>query len=43
MYQYYDTPTLKWQTYAYATTEANEALTIIDLNDLESGVSLVRR
>ena len=43
VYQYFDTPTLRWQAYAYVTTEANEGLTIIDLNDLENGISVVRR
>jgi choice-of-anchor B domain-containing protein len=43
VYQYFDTSTLRWQAYAYATTEANEGLSIIDLNDLENGISLVRR
>ena len=43
VYQFFDTSTLRWQAYAYATTEANEGLTIIDLNDLENGISLVRR
>lgn len=43
VYQYFDTSTLRWQAYAYATTEANEGLTIIDLNDLENGVFVVRR
>jgi choice-of-anchor B domain-containing protein len=43
VYQYFDTSTLRWQAYAYATTEADEGLTIIDLNDLENGISVVRR
>ncbi|MFQ3190327.1 MAG: choice-of-anchor B domain-containing protein [Paraglaciecola sp.] len=43
VYQYFDTSTLRWQAYAYATTEANEGLTIIDLNDLDNGVFVVRR
>ncbi|WP_232788107.1 choice-of-anchor B family protein [Paraglaciecola sp. MB-3u-78] len=43
VYQYFDTSTLRWQAYAYATTEANEGLSIIDLNDLENGISVVRR
>jgi choice-of-anchor B domain-containing protein len=43
VYQYFDTDTLRWQAYAYATTEANEGLTIIDLNDLENGISVLRR
>ena len=43
VYQYYDTSTLRWQAYAYSTTEANEGLTIIDLNDLENGISVVGR
>ena len=43
VYQYFDTSTLRWQAYAYSTTEANEGLTIIDLNDLENGISLVKR
>lgn len=43
VYQYYDEATLQWKAYAYATTEANEGLSIIDLNDLENGISLVRR
>jgi choice-of-anchor B domain-containing protein len=43
VYQYFDTPSLRWQAYAYSTTEANEGLTIIDLNDLENGISVVRR
>jgi choice-of-anchor B domain-containing protein len=43
VYQYFDAPTLRWQAYAYVTTEANEGLTIIDLNDLENGISVVRR
>jgi choice-of-anchor B domain-containing protein len=43
VYQYFDTSTLRWQAYAYSTTEADEGLTIIDLNDLENGISLVRR
>lgn len=43
VYQYFDTPSLRWQAYAYTTTEANEGLTIIDLNDLENGISVVRR
>jgi choice-of-anchor B domain-containing protein len=43
VYQYFDSSTLRWQAYAYSTTEANEGLTIIDLNDLENGISLVRR
>lgn len=43
VYQYFDSATLRWQAFAYATTEADEGLTIIDLNDLENGISLVRR
>lgn len=43
VYQYFDNATLRWQAYAYSTTEAEEGLTIIDLNDLENGISLVRR
>jgi choice-of-anchor B domain-containing protein len=43
VYQYFDTSTLRWQAYAYSTTEAVEGLTIIDLNDLENGISVVRR
>jgi len=43
VYQYFDTATLRWQAYAYSTTEANEGLTIIDLNDLDNGISVVRR
>jgi len=43
VYQYFDTSTLRWQAYAYSTTEADEGLTIIDLNDLENGISVVRR
>lgn len=43
VYQFYDTSTLRWHAYAYSTTEANEGLTIIDLNDLENGISVVRR
>jgi choice-of-anchor B domain-containing protein len=43
VYQYFDTSALRWQAYAYSTTEADEGLTIIDLNDLENGVSLVKR
>ena len=43
VYQFFDTSTLRWQAYAYSTTEANEGLTIIDLNDLENGISVVRR
>jgi choice-of-anchor B domain-containing protein len=43
VYQYFDTSTLRWQAYAYVTTEANEGLTIIDLNDLENGISVINR
>lgn len=43
VYQYFDSSTLRWQAYAYSTTEADEGLTIIDLNDLENGISVVRR
>tara|TARA_R110000751_G_scaffold3930_5_gene18488 strand:- start:13492 stop:16221 length:2730 start_codon:yes stop_codon:yes gene_type:complete len=43
VYQYFDTSTLRWHAYAYSTTEANEGLTIIDLNDLDNGISLVKR
>jgi choice-of-anchor B domain-containing protein len=43
VYQYFDTSTLRWQAYAYVTTEANEGLTIIDLNDLENGNSATNR
>jgi choice-of-anchor B domain-containing protein len=43
VYQYFDTSTLRWQAYAYSTTEANEGLTIIDLNDLKNGISVVKR
>jgi choice-of-anchor B domain-containing protein len=43
VYQYFDTATLRWQAYAYSTTEAEEGLTIIDLNDLNNGISIVRR
>ncbi|MEP1446023.1 MAG: choice-of-anchor B family protein [Paraglaciecola sp.] len=43
VYQYFDPASLRWKAYAYSTTEANEGLTIIDLNDLENGISLVRR
>ena len=43
VYQYFNTSTLRWRAYAYSTTEANEGLTIIDLNDLENGISVVKR
>tara|TARA_R110002167_G_scaffold26720_10_gene91858 strand:+ start:341 stop:3058 length:2718 start_codon:yes stop_codon:yes gene_type:complete len=43
VYQYFDTSTLRWHAYAYSTTEANEGLTIIDLNDLDNGISVVKR
>jgi choice-of-anchor B domain-containing protein len=43
VYQYFDTSTLRWHAYAYSTTEANEGLTIIDLNNLENGISVVKR
>jgi choice-of-anchor B domain-containing protein len=43
VYQYFDSSTLRWQAYAYSTTEADEGLTIIDLNDLQNGISVVRR
>lgn len=43
VYQYFDTSTLRWQAYAYSTTEADEGLTIIDLNDLDNGISVVKR
>ncbi|WP_299073249.1 choice-of-anchor B family protein [uncultured Paraglaciecola sp.] len=43
VYQYFDAALLRWQAYAYSTTEANEGLTIIDLNDLENGITVVNR
>jgi len=43
VYQYFDASTLRWQAYAYVTTEADEGLTIIELNNLENGISVVRR
>jgi choice-of-anchor B domain-containing protein len=43
VYQYFDTSSLRWQAFAYSTTEADEGLTIIDLNDLENGISVVKR
>ena len=43
VYQYFDISTLRWQAFAYSTTEAQEGLTIIDLNDLENGISVVKR
>ena len=43
VYQYFDSSSLRWQAFAYSTTEADEGLTIIDLNDLENGISLVKR
>jgi choice-of-anchor B domain-containing protein len=43
VYQYYDSNLFRWQAYAYATSEASEGLTIIDLNNLADGVSLVNR
>tara|TARA_R110000868_G_scaffold349185_2_gene610486 strand:- start:265 stop:2604 length:2340 start_codon:yes stop_codon:yes gene_type:complete len=43
VYQYFDSSTLRWRAYAYSTTETDEGLTIIDLNDLENGISMVRR
>lgn len=43
VYQYFEHTTLRWVSYAYVTTEANEGLTIIDLNDLDNGISIVKR
>jgi choice-of-anchor B domain-containing protein len=43
VYQYFDTSSLRWRAYAYSTSEADESLTFIDLNDLENGISLVKR
>lgn len=44
VYQYFSAPLNKWQAFAYATADsASEGLTIIDLNDLGNGVSLVTR
>lgn len=43
VYQYFDRTTLRWQAYAYSTSEADEKLTFIDLNDLENGISLLKR
>jgi choice-of-anchor B domain-containing protein len=43
VYQYFDTSSLRWQAYAYSTSEADESLTFIDLNNLENGISLVKR
>ncbi|WP_026377092.1 choice-of-anchor B family protein [Aestuariibacter salexigens] len=44
VYQYYDTANQRWRAYAYATADSvSEGLSILDLNDLANGVSLVTR
>jgi choice-of-anchor B domain-containing protein len=42
-YQFYDTNIGRWRAYAYSTTEANEGLSIIDLNNLPNDITLVQR
>jgi len=43
VYQYFDEALNLWQAYAYATTEGNEGVTIIDLNNLPNSISLVEK
>lgn len=43
VYQFFDQTNKRWKAYAYATTEANEGLMIIDLSNLPAEISLVRR
>jgi choice-of-anchor B domain-containing protein len=43
VYQYFDEALNLWQAYAYATTEGNEGVTIIDLNKLPNSISLVEK
>lgn len=44
VYQFYSNTLNKWQAFAYATADSSsEGLTIIDLNSLETGVTLVNR
>jgi choice-of-anchor B domain-containing protein len=43
VYQFFDPPSNRWRAYAYATTEGNEGLTIIDLNNLPNDITLVTR
>ncbi len=43
VYQYFDDSLNAWQAYAYATVEAAEGVTIIDLNNLPESISLVGR
>ncbi|MFT4938562.1 MAG: choice-of-anchor B domain-containing protein [Paraglaciecola sp.] len=43
VYQFFDPPSNRWRAYAYATTEGNEGLTIIDLSNLPNDIALVTR
>jgi len=44
VYQYFSNSLNKWQAFAYATADSvSEGLSIIDLNDLGNGISLVSR
>jgi choice-of-anchor B domain-containing protein len=44
VYQFFSPILNKWQAYAYVTADSvSEGLSIIDLNDLENGISLVTR
>jgi len=43
VYQYFDETINLWQAYAYSTSESNEGVTIIDLNDLPNSISLVEK
>ncbi|MGS2719779.1 choice-of-anchor B family protein [Paraglaciecola aestuariivivens] len=41
VYQFYHKPTLRWQAYAYVTSEEEEGLTILDLSIPDQGMTLV--
>ncbi|MCJ8273538.1 MAG: choice-of-anchor B family protein, partial [Psychrosphaera sp.] len=42
VHQYYDAAALRWKAYAYVTADsASIGLTIVDLNDLSNGISIV--
>ncbi len=43
VYQYFDETASEWRAYAYVTVEASDGVTIIDLNQLPTRVSLVER
>jgi choice-of-anchor B domain-containing protein len=43
VYQFFDQANNRWRAYAYATTEGNEGLTIIDLSNLPNDIALVTR